>query len=108
MGSLTLTIKSAAANTSSAESTIFAPAAAYSESLNREPVPAWVFHQHLVSPICQLGDAVRLYGYPVLVVLDFLWDSYDQCGHAHLLCYSCLVYSCDQASVRTERMADSI
>ena len=42
IGSLTLTIRSAPAKTSSALATSFAPAAANSESENREPAPASV------------------------------------------------------------------
>jgi hypothetical protein len=38
-----------------------------------------------VALVDQLGDAVRLHGYAILVVLDFLGDSYDQCGHIGLL-----------------------
>ncbi len=40
IGSLTLTIRSAPAKTSSAGPTSVAPAAAYSSSVNREPAPA--------------------------------------------------------------------
>jgi hypothetical protein len=36
-----------------------------------------------VALVDQLGDAVGLHGYAVLVVLDLLGDSYDQGGHAN-------------------------